>query len=161
MDLVEKENGDLRHRVFCSVHKRPSKPLQVCGAVVCATYTDMLTTALWPPVLQRRLHTLPPGVRLLDTARTTQRAVPVTKVEPVAVESPVVVEEEEEEVDDDVCVVCNDPSVDDTNQIVYCDSCDVAVHQVRVNAAFCTQCCGCNTCATRRCAGLLWHRRRP
>ena len=38
--------------------------------------------------------------------------------------------EEEEAVDDDVCAICFDPDDTVENMIVYCDRCNVAVHQV-------------------------------
>ncbi|KAK0735730.1 origin recognition complex subunit 4 C-terminus-domain-containing protein [Apiosordaria backusii] len=62
----------------------------------------------------------------------------------------------EEEEDDEVCTVCSKPDSKKGNQILFCDSCDMAVHQ---------KCCGvariprgdwfCKDCTEKRMAGLL------
>ena len=36
---------------------------------------------------------------------------------------------EDIDVENTNCCICNDDSSDDTNQIVFCDGCDIAVHQ--------------------------------
>lgn len=38
-------------------------------------------------------------------------------------------EEEEDDEDDEVCVICSKPDSKPPNQILFCDSCDMAVHQ--------------------------------
>ncbi|KAK4193729.1 putative origin recognition complex subunit 4 [Podospora australis] len=38
-------------------------------------------------------------------------------------------EEEEEEEDEEVCAICSNPDSKRGNQIIFCDSCDMAVHQ--------------------------------
>ncbi len=34
---------------------------------------------------------------------------------------------------DDVCCICMDGTSDDTNQIVYCDGCNIAIHQGEIS----------------------------